>query len=141
MPSTLFLRRRGAFWGWRELYASFAGFRKPNRNGLLSILNSVLPFPNMMNLFANEFPRLGGWRLAFASILAGAFNGLFFRHSTLLQNSPFGQSSQRGLENLSGKGCKTAKIFRPNSLGVLLTIGCCRGLRDALTNLLQDRAI
>jgi hypothetical protein len=41
----------------------------------------VLAFAHVMNLFANEFPGLRGGRLAFASILAGAFDRLFLGHS------------------------------------------------------------
>ena len=85
----------------------------------------MLPFPDMMDLFADELSCLGGRRLAFASVLAGAFYGLFFRHSLLLC-IPCLQSNDGTLANLSGKGCKTAKIFRPNSLDVLLAIGGAR---------------
>lgn len=80
MPSTLLLRRRGPFGGWREFYASLAGFRKPDGNCLLSVLDAVLPFPHVMDLFADELSRLRAWRLAFTSILAGAFDRLSFWH-------------------------------------------------------------
>ena len=88
MPSTLFLRRRAPVWRCRQFDTSFPGFGKPDRNGLLGVLNSVLPFPDMVNLFADEFSRLRGRRLTFASILAGAFNSLFFGHVILLRNLP-----------------------------------------------------
>lgn len=80
MASTLFLRRGGPFRWWRELHAGFSSFRKPNGNCLLRILDAVLPFPHVVDLFADELSCLCGWRFAFASVLAGAFYSLFFRH-------------------------------------------------------------
>jgi hypothetical protein len=85
MPSTLFLRRSSALRSWRQLHPGFARFRQANGNGLFGILDAVLPFPHMMDLFADEFSRLRCWRLAFASILAGAFDSLFLWHSILLR--------------------------------------------------------
>jgi hypothetical protein len=46
----------------------------------------MLPFPHMMDFFADELACLGGGRLAFTSILAGAFDGLFLGHSLLLKS-------------------------------------------------------
>lgn len=115
------MRRGGAFGRWPQLYAGFARFRKSNGNCLLGILNTVLPFPHVMNFFADELSGLRGWRLALASVFSGAFNGSFFGHIAPPHILPCVQSIERIQANLSGKRCKTAKIFRPNSLGALLT--------------------
>ncbi len=44
----------------------------------------MFPFPHMMNFFADKFARLRGWRFAFPGVLLSTFDGLFFRHSSLL---------------------------------------------------------
>jgi hypothetical protein len=44
----------------------------------------MLPFPNVMDLFADEFSGLCSRRFAFASILAGTFDGFLLRHGKLL---------------------------------------------------------
>src|SRR5579872_4749290 len=103
MSSTLFLRRGGSLRRWPQFYAGLPRLRKPNRNCLFGVLDAVFPFSDVMDLLAHELPRLGGRRLAFASILAGAFDGLLFGHGLLLRNLPYPQSSGCTLGNLSGK--------------------------------------
>ena len=144
VPSTLLLRRGGAFGRWPQFYTSFACFRKPNGNCLLGIFNPVLPFSHVMNFFADELSGLRGWRLTLASVFAGAFNSSLFGHIAPPHILPCVQSIEPIQANLSGKRCKTAKIFRLNSLGALLAIGSILAIhagRGALTNLPQVRAI
>jgi hypothetical protein len=109
MPSTLFLRRGGPLRGWREFYPSFAGLGEPDRNCLLGILHPMLPFPHMMDFFADELACLGGGRLAFASILAGAFDGLSFGHSLLLKISLIRSLSSTFWRTYPEKDVKAAK--------------------------------
>jgi hypothetical protein len=44
----------------------------------------VLPFANVVHLFADELARLRGRRLSFARILACSFQRLLIRHPNLL---------------------------------------------------------
>jgi hypothetical protein len=47
----------------------------------------MLPFPDVVNFFPNEFPSLGGGSFAFSGVFTSTFNGLFFRHLNLLTAS------------------------------------------------------
>jgi hypothetical protein len=44
----------------------------------------MFAFPDMVNLFSNEFPSLGGGSFTFPGVFSCAFKGLFFRHLDLL---------------------------------------------------------
>ena len=112
MPSTLFLRRRGSLRRWREFHTGFARFRKPNGNCLLGVLNAVLPFPHVVDLFADELSGLRCGRVAFTSILVGAFDGLLFGHNLLLNIS-----LSRSLSSTFRRTYPEKDVQLPKSLG------------------------
>jgi hypothetical protein len=68
----------------RQFHASFAGLRKANRDRLLRIANTMLPFSHVVDFFPNELAGLGARGLSFAGVLACTFNRFFFRHCRLL---------------------------------------------------------
>lgn len=90
-PVSRFLARRSPV-PW-DLYSRLSSLGKADGNGLLRVPHTVLPFSDMMNLFAHEFSCLRTRSLALASVFACPLNGLLFWHFSLL--SPFWMASAK----------------------------------------------
>jgi hypothetical protein len=48
----------------------------------------MFSFPDVIHLFAHEFPSLGAGRFALLGVLAGSFNGSFLRHWFSFRTQP-----------------------------------------------------
>src|SRR5213593_551167 len=81
--------RSSSLWRRWKLHASATSLRQADRDGLLRRASAVLAFAYVVNLFANKFTGLRGWRFAFLCIFTSTFYGLFFRHTS----SPDSKSS------------------------------------------------
>ncbi len=63
----------------RKLYSSPPGFRQANRHRLFCGAGPVLPFPDMVHLFFNEFSSLRGRSFALALVSPGTLQRLLFK--------------------------------------------------------------
>src|SRR5437016_2127331 len=75
---SLFFAARG------ESHSSPPGFRKTNRNGLLSRTCAMLSLPDVFHLLTDKFPSLSAWGSPFASLCFRALDHVLFRHRVLL---------------------------------------------------------
>jgi hypothetical protein len=64
-----------------QLHPGAARFGEPDGDRLLGRPGAVFALANMLDLFMDEFSGLRGGRLAFAGVLACAFDGFLFRHT------------------------------------------------------------
>src|SRR5215472_5969248 len=64
----------------RQFHSGATSFRQSDGNGLLWRLRPVLPFADVVQLFANKLARLSAGRFSFLFIVASALDHLFFRH-------------------------------------------------------------
>jgi hypothetical protein len=87
------LRRGRAFLRRRQCDSLAPRLGEPDRDRLLRRTGAVLAFPNVVHLFANEFPGLGRRRFSLSRVLPGRGEGFFvrigmhvtFRHSVHLE--------------------------------------------------------
>jgi hypothetical protein len=63
-----------------QFYACAASFRKSDGDGLFRVDRAVLPFANVVHLFADKFAGLGAGRFAFFFISVGSINSFLFRY-------------------------------------------------------------
>src|SRR5438045_6814416 len=75
LPSLL----RSAF-GRRQFYSSPACFRQSDRDRLPGRTGAMLPFPHVLNFFADKLAGLGTRRFTFFLIFGGPLQRLLFRH-------------------------------------------------------------
>jgi hypothetical protein len=68
----------------RQLYSGSPRLGQTNGDRLLWRSGAVFAFPNVLHFFANKLACLSGRRLAFAFVLARAFNCFFFWHNKMV---------------------------------------------------------
>jgi len=78
---SLLSNRSWTFWS-SQLHPSVMGLGKTYGNRLLRRTRTMLTLSNVVYLFANEFSRLSGRRLALAGIFSGSFNCFALRHNS-----------------------------------------------------------
>ena len=105
--------RSGALPRRRKLDAGAAGLGKPDRDGLLGGSGAVLPFPHVVDLFPNEFTRLGRGGLPLALVPLRSFPSGSFRHAVLPPSDldPPGAVPRSSHEKESGRSPTSA--WRP----------------------------
>src|SRR5213083_1905997 len=77
------LRSRALFRG-RQFYSGPPRFRKSDGDRLLGAARTVFAFPNVVDLLAHEFARLGRWRFALGRVAPRSCECRLFWHTSFL---------------------------------------------------------